>query len=317
MGFLERLLGAGDRGTDSPTAGRPSWMKDGMTASLFEGSELLEVKGESFYQDEIRQVVRSQGREIAAILVPEPHNQYDPNAVAVWVAGLKVGHLSREDAAVYQEAIARLMEEEGAPIALTGRIFGGEADRPSLGVWLYHDPGDFGVTSPSTPGASHGGPGVNTGTTAGTLRWLEGLPSDRLAAIRQLRSLLAEEPAPVERHFMFLELEKLLYKSRDVFESALAEFEATCLTHDSEMESIIPRLQEELGGIPGLPTYKQAAIMKQKAHDFEGALWWAERGLALYGADPIRPDYVEDLQKRVSSYRKKLEGPDDQGNDRH
>jgi len=38
-----------------------------MTAPLFEGSELLKVKGESFYQDEIRQVVRSQGREIGHV----------------------------------------------------------------------------------------------------------------------------------------------------------------------------------------------------------------------------------------------------------
>ena len=313
MGFLKRLLGPGDRGTDRGTAGRPSWMKDGMTASLFEGSELLEVKGESFYQDEIRHVVRSQGREIAAILVPEPHNQYDPNAVAVWVAGLKVGHLSREDAAVYQQAIARLMAAEGQPIALSGQIFGGEADRPSLGVWLYHDPEDFGVMSPSTPGSTHAGAGVNTGTAAGSLRWLEELPSDRRAAIKQLRNLLANETDPVERHFMYLELEKLLYKSRDVFESALDEFEATCLAHDSEMESIIPRLQEELGGIPGLPTYKQAAIMKQKAHDFEGALWWAERGLAVYRDQSIRPDYVEDLEKRVGKYREKLQGSEAQG----
>lgn len=149
---------------------------------------------------------------------------------------------------------------------------------------------------------------MNTGTAAGSLRWLEDLPTDRLVAIKQLRNMLAGETDPVERHFMYLELEKLLYKSRDVFESALDEYEATCLAHDSEMESIIPRLQEELGGIPGLPTYKQAAIMKQKAHDFEGALWWAERGLALYGDDPIRLDYVEDLQKRVGKYRKKLEG---------
>ena len=116
---------------------------------------------------------------------------------------------------------------------------------------------------------------------------------------------------------MFLELEKLLYKSRDVFESALTEFEAACTAHDSEMDSIIPCLQEELGGIPALPTYKQAAIMKQKAQDFEGALWWAERGLALYGDQPIRSDYVEDLQKRIGRYRKKLEGSGDQGSERH
>ena len=149
---------------------------------------------------------------------------------------------------------------------------------------------------------------MRTGTAAGSLRWLDELPPDRLAAIKQLRSLLATETDPIERHFMYLELEKLLYKCRDIFESALAEFEATCLDHDSEMETIIPRLKEEIGGIPGLPTYKQAAIMKQKAEDFEAALWWAERGLSLYGDESLRPDYVEDLDKRVDKYRDRLKG---------
>lgn len=310
MSFLKRLLRPDPLGQEQEATQHPPWMRNGMTVSLFEGSEVLEVKGESYYQDELGQVVKSEGREVAAILAPEPDNPYDPNAIAVWVVGLKVGHLSREDAAIYQPAITRLMKDEGQPIAVTGRIFGGGPDKPSLGVWLYHDPADFGLAStPSSGETSLEGGGLRTGTAAGSLHWLDELPTDRVAAIKQLRKLLAAESDPIERHFMYLELEKLLYKCRDVFESALAEFEATCLQHDSEMETIIPRLKEEIGGIPGLPTYKQAAIMQQKAHDFEGALWWAERGLALYGDETLRPDYVEDLQKRVDKYRKKLEGP--------
>ena len=36
--------------------------------------------------------------EVYAVLVAEPDNPYDANAVSVWVKGLKVGYLSREDA---------------------------------------------------------------------------------------------------------------------------------------------------------------------------------------------------------------------------
>ena len=280
-----------------------------MSATLYEGNVSLVVKGESHYVDQIQQVVRLHGREIVAILVPEPDNQYDPNAVSVWISGLKVGHLSSDDAAKYQRSIARLMEEEGNPIAVAGQIFGGEPGKPSFGVWLYHDPADFGVRPPSVARGSHQDAGLNTGSSAASGTWLDHLPSDRLSAIAQLRKMLADESDLVERHYMYLELEQLLYKSRDVFESALAEFESTCLAHDSEMEAMIPPLRQALDGVPSLPTYKQAAIMKQKTHDFTGALWWAQRGLTLYGDNAIRSDYVDDLKKRVAKYVKKLEDP--------
>jgi hypothetical protein len=45
------------------------------------------------------------------------------------------------------------------------------------------------------------------------------------------------------------------------------------------------------------------AIRQQKAHNYDQALWWAERGLAVYGGDCARPEAVEDLRKRAVKYR--------------
>jgi hypothetical protein len=58
--------------------------------------------------------------------------------------------------------------------------------------------------------------------------------------------------------------------------------------------------------MPVLETYKQMAIRQQKARNFEQALWWAERGIAVYGADGARPEVVEDLRNRAEAYRAKL-----------
>jgi hypothetical protein len=43
-----------------------------------------------------------------------------------------------------------------------------------------------------------------------------------------------------------------------------------------------------------------------EARDFEKALWWAERGIAIYGTDCARLEAVEDLQKRADYFREKL-----------
>jgi hypothetical protein len=50
-------------------------------------------------------------------------------------------------------------------------------------------------------------------------------------------------------------------------------------------------------------------IRLAKAQEFEQALWWAERGLAVYGENAGRPDAVEDLRKRAETYRAKLARP--------
>jgi DNA-directed RNA polymerase subunit RPC12/RpoP len=55
-----------------------------------------------------------------------------------------------------------------------------------------------------------------------------------------------------------------------------------------------------------LELYRQMAIRQQKAKNFDQALWWAERGLAIYGIDCARAEAVADLQKRATFYRAKL-----------
>jgi HIRAN domain-containing protein len=298
MGLLDRLRRSSMQ--REPRGGAAAG--GSVQAAYFEGDESLEVKGESFYQDSLWRVVAEIGREAPAILQPEPDNEFDPNAVSVWVAGLKVGHLGRDDAAIYQRAIQRLMKEAGQPVAVSARIFGGEAGKPTLAIWLYHDPSDFGLASRNRAPSG----ATRTGSRQAASPWRDSLSEDRLTAIKQLRKHLLDEADPAERHYLYNALEECLYASREVFQSALDEFEATCIAHHAEMDAIRPALVAEFGGLPMLPTYRQMAIMKQKAHCFAEALAWAEKGLALYGNACIRDEAVADLRKRVEKLRPKV-----------
>lgn len=60
--------------------------------------------------------------------------------------------------------------------------------------------------------------------------------------------------------------------------------------------------------LPMLDLYRQMAIRQQKLHDYAQALWWAERGLAVYANDAARPEAVSDLRHRAARYQEKL-GP--------
>ncbi len=139
----------------------PAWQPDsGIEVQLYEGSSPLEVVGESHYQDALWQLAGSVSRddqvsvEIFAVLVPESDNQYDPNAVSVWINGLRIGYLSRQDAERYRPGLLSLQTKHGKHIALSGVIAGGgmRADGPGrLGVFLHHDPTDFGLPTPTRP----------------------------------------------------------------------------------------------------------------------------------------------------------------------
>src|SRR5215469_7732564 len=133
---------------------RPGWMRDGAQVALLDGDEDLEVVGESFYQPNLWQLAQARPGEqrvredIYAVLVAEDDNPYDPNAVAVWINGLKVGHLSRENAQRYRPGLLAQQAARGMPIALAGVITGGgirEDGLGKLGVFLNHDPEDFGL----------------------------------------------------------------------------------------------------------------------------------------------------------------------------
>ncbi len=83
-----------------------------------------------------------------AVLVPEPANPYDVNAIAVQIDGQVVGYLPRATAQEYLPGLKRAMTLHGGYIALRGVIVGGGYydDGPGrLGVWLEHDPAHFGV----------------------------------------------------------------------------------------------------------------------------------------------------------------------------
>jgi hypothetical protein len=259
---------------------------------------------------------------VQAVLLPEPDNPYDPNAITVLIDGAKVGYLCRDDAHAYRPGLLALGTRYQTLIALFGVVVGGgmRQDGPGLlGVWLSHDPADFGLTPivPPPPPALTGS--MRTGLTEALLTdaeddsydlsWLHRLPSDMHPAIRELRRLLEHDPDPIDRHFMFCELEDSLYRSRDVFSSALAEYDDTCRQHDAEMEGIRAAFLATFGKIPVLETYRQMAIRQQKVKDWQQASWWVERGLTVYGEHAARPESVDDLRKRLTVYQAKLSAP--------
>jgi hypothetical protein len=270
--------------------------------SIYGGRHNLDVVGESHYQDALWRIVGGGNGErvhhhVVGIIVPETDNPYDPNAVSVWIDGLKVGHLPRELASAYRSGLLALMGSERKPIALQGVIAGGgvdDADRQRmLGVFLNHDPSDFGIALDNEDG--HDIPA-----------WLARLPGEPTAAIRALRSLLAGETDSLTRHEMHGALEQRLYQARDVFASALAEYDSACTAHDGEMEEIRAALLARDGRIPYLRTYHQMAIRWRKAHEWADGLRWVERGLALYSDVAADLTWPEELGVRAAHFAAKI-----------
>lgn len=150
-------------------------------------------------------------RQIVAVFVPEPTNPYDANAIAVQIDGQVIGYLPRATAQEYLPGLQRLMSEHGGYVALRGVIVGGGYydDGPGrLGVWLKHNPADFGIRSTSLGSAPPGyvsADGVmRTGFTEAwltdaeddsyDLSWFNELLEADRPAIAKLRELLASDP---------------------------------------------------------------------------------------------------------------------------
>jgi hypothetical protein len=72
------------------------------------------------------------------------------------------------------------------------------------------------------------------------------------------------------------------------------------------MDEIRPALLAKFGRLPILDTYRQAGVRCQQAKDWRGAAVWCERGLALYGAEAAKPEFIDDLRKRLTHALAKL-----------
>jgi hypothetical protein len=90
----------------------------------------FDIVGESYCRDALLRIAARRGGvpvHCNADLVFEPDNPYDPNAVAVVIDGLKVGHLSRQHAAEYGRVLASLdcagKTVSGIPALIAGTEF--------------------------------------------------------------------------------------------------------------------------------------------------------------------------------------------------
>src|SRR5882724_3790422 len=102
----------------------------GATWRLYPGGEDLEVVGEAGYQDELWSLCGgSPGdriwHDIVAVLIPEPENPHDANAISILIGGKRVGYLPRQIAAMYVSGLCQLMSRSGSDVALQGVIVGG------------------------------------------------------------------------------------------------------------------------------------------------------------------------------------------------
>ena len=99
--------------------------------------EQVEVAGETYYSRQIKAVFRgaetviastgSTLRSIGCLLVPDPWNEHDENAVAVFIGGQQVGHLPAELAEDYALPL-RQIAERGLLVSGQARIWAKDDD---------------------------------------------------------------------------------------------------------------------------------------------------------------------------------------------
>jgi hypothetical protein len=109
----------------------------------------LDVVGESFYQEDLKNLAQSkpgsQAGWFSGLLIAEPRNEHDSNAVAVYllnqsgseIDACQVGYLPREVAKQLSLPIMQRLQIQGEVVPVLAGLNGGEAsDAPSYGVSL-------------------------------------------------------------------------------------------------------------------------------------------------------------------------------------
>ena len=106
-------------GMDLPSRFRRLYPGDNLSELLedFFPNNSVEVNGESFHKEELEQICRSleavpdEFKAVDAFLVREPENEYDANAVAVYIHEKKVGYIPRSQAAIFSEFLEHHQEK--------------------------------------------------------------------------------------------------------------------------------------------------------------------------------------------------------------
>jgi HIRAN domain len=194
-----------------------AWLRDYV---VLPGHHDLDVVGESHYQEDLWRAANGQigsaervRADVTAVLAAEDDNPYDDNAVSVWVHGRKVGYLPADIARRYRPGLLNAQAAAGKSVALPGVIVGGGLDdaggQRMLGIFLRHDPVDFGLRRPhlvitfdaSMRTALCDAMATDEDDDSYDLGWRDRLPGDDIKAIPALRQLLANETEPISRHF--------------------------------------------------------------------------------------------------------------------
>jgi hypothetical protein len=109
------------------------------------------VIGESYYQHHLIQLAGEHGKQsacvdVVALLLPEPTNQYDKNAVRILIQGETVGFIPKEHCKTYLRRLTALKLSRTSPTTCDAQIMGGfigkDGKRTSYGVVLNIKPFD-------------------------------------------------------------------------------------------------------------------------------------------------------------------------------
>ena len=101
----------------------------------------LAVHGESHYQPALHQTatlaIEDDGERVfQAILVAEPENEHDPNAIAVYSTAGKVGYVPSDEAPAYRPVFEEIARQGCRAGVCTGLLVGGTPTKPYFGVVL-------------------------------------------------------------------------------------------------------------------------------------------------------------------------------------
>ena len=117
--------------------------KQATTVKAFELPEdsYRAVHGESHYQPALHETAKHATEEdgtrvFQAILVAEPDNEFDSNAIAVYSEAGKLGYIPRDDAPDYRPVFEEIARQGCQAGVCTGRLVGGTPGKPSFGVVL-------------------------------------------------------------------------------------------------------------------------------------------------------------------------------------